>query len=139
MSMVTSSTPATRRAHLLAALVAVLFVGLVGMHHLSTASSDAPRHDAAASSTAAPSAVDHDASDQSRDRPHEGHALSLLHLCLAVLTAIAVIAAVLVAWRTGDIGERRSAKNCWSRPRTAPRAPPASAPARLALLCVLRT
>lgn len=139
--MVTTSTPAARRALLLTALVAVLFVGLVGMHHLSTASLSGARHDAPAASsmeTSSP-AVDHGAPERSRDQPHEDHAMSLLHLCLAVLTAIAVMAAALVAWRTRDVGGRRSARSRSGRPRTSPRAPPPSAPARLALLCVLRT
>lgn len=123
----------------MAALVALLFVGLVGMHHLSTASVNAPGHDVPASLTASPSLVDHAAPVPTHDRPHEDYGASLLHLCLAVLTAVAVLAAVLVAWRTRDTVRRRSARRRPGRTRTIPRAPPQSAPARLALLCVLRT
>jgi hypothetical protein len=139
--MVTATATVARRALLLAALLAVLFIGLVGMHHLSTPTTGAPHHDVAAASSpvAASTTFAHSAPDPAPERPHEEHAPSLLHLCLAVLTSIAAVAAVLVAWRPWDTVVRRASTSHTGRPRTVPRAPPPSAPARLALLCVLRT
>lgn len=122
-----------RRALMLAVVVAGLLVGLVGMHHLPVA----PAPDVAPVSH-----VVEDPSAGSGDPapPHGGgdHESGLLHLCLAVLTAIAVLIAFVVGWRRTAAGSvvRQVAM---SRPRTAPRAPPPTAPARLALLCVLRT
>ncbi|MCX6465169.1 MAG: DUF6153 family protein [Pseudonocardiales bacterium] len=139
--MVTTSTAALRRALLLAGLVAVLFVGLVGMHHMATGSSCAAPHGGSAPSVmvAELPVADDDGAHPCGDRSNEGHTVSLLHLCLAVLTAIAVVAALLLAWMTRIREVRRPAEGRSAPPRTGPRAPPPSAPARLALLCVLRT
>lgn len=61
----------------------------------------------------------------------------LLHLCLAVLTALLAFAAAallaLLAWR----GTRRHASTTGGRPVAGPRAPPPTS-VRLAQLCVLR-
>lgn len=125
---------AVHRALLLAALTAVLLVGLIGMHHVSVLS-DAQPPMSTVSEPAVP--LGHDDGDLTSER-QDDHGTALLHLCLAVLTAFGTVLAVLVAWPA-----RRSV--AWptirrgSRPRTSPRAPPPTAPARLALLCVLRT
>ena len=117
-----------RRALLFAVVVTGLLLGLVGMHHLSTGPVAATHM----SGSAAP------ADPMGPDRPGRGHDDGLLHLCLAVLTAVAVLVASAVAWsrlRPRPAPRRFGASRLW----TAPRAPPPTAPARLALLCVLRT
>ncbi|MDN5750215.1 MAG: DUF6153 family protein [Pseudonocardia sp.] len=123
----------TRRTLLLAGLVTGLLLGLVAMHHLSVAP-EGPVPAAAMSHAAAPAAHD------SPPSPHDGGAYDtgLLHLCLAILTAVAVLVVSTAAWRRqGPLTRARRA--AVSRLWTAPRAPPPTAPARLALLCVLRT
>ncbi len=118
---------------MLAVIVAGLVVGLVGMHHLAVAPSldvapvsHMPEDPPAEVGDAAP--------------PHDGgtHESGLLHLCLAVLTAVAVLIASVVEWRRSS-AEPSVRRVAMPRSRTAPRAPPPTAPARLALLCVLRT
>lgn len=124
-----------RRALMLAVVVTGLLVGLVGMHHLSVAPQDTY-------ATMAPTQMV-DAgmpSDPAAPPPHDGggHDSGLLHLCLAVLTAVAVLIVSAVLWRRPRaVATVRRVGT--SVPRTAPRAPPPTAPARLALLCVLRT
>ncbi len=117
---------------MLAVVVAGLLVGLVGMHHLAVA----PAPDVAPVSHV----VEDPPAGSGDPAPSHGgeHGSGLLHLCLAVLTVIAVLIASVVVWRRTAAGSvvRWVAM---SRPRTAPRAPPPTAPARLALLCVLRT
>jgi hypothetical protein len=116
---------------LLAVVVAGLLVGLVGMHQLAVAP---------AAGAAPVSHVTEGMPVDPGGPPHgdDGHDRGLLHLCLAVLTAAAVLIVAVVLWRRGRPRSvvRRVAR---ARPRTAPRAPPPTAPARLALLCVLRT
>ncbi|MBW0113837.1 DUF6153 family protein [Pseudonocardia abyssalis] len=119
-----------RRAIMLGVLVAGLFVGLVGMHHLSVMTPDSAAISAAAMA----------GSDMEPGPAHSGedHGSASLHLCLAVLTAVAVLLVSAVLWRRP--GPARVAPRAGtSGVRPAPRAPPATAPARLALLCVLRT
>ncbi|GAA2877527.1 hypothetical protein GCM10010472_39100 [Pseudonocardia halophobica] len=72
------------------------------------------------------------------DRPGQHSALhDLLHLCLAVLTAlIAFAAAALLALLVGR-ATRRHASTTGGRPVAGPRAPPPTS-VRLAQLCVLR-
>lgn len=123
-----------RRALLLAVGVTALLVGLVGMHHLSVAAQDT--HAATASTQMTDTGMPSDPAEP----PHDGggHDSGLLHLCLAVLTAVAVLVASAILWRRPRAVAiaRRSSTSVL---RTAPRAPPPTAPARLALLCVLRT
>lgn len=122
-----------RRALLLAAVVLGLFIGLVGMHHLSIGPlSIGPAEATHMSGSAAP------ADPMGPDRPDPGHDNAVAHLCLAILTAVAVLVVSAVSWsRPGPTSPPRrfGATRLW----TAPRAPPPTAPARLALLCVLRT
>lgn len=114
-----------RRALLLAAVVTGLLLGLVGMHHLAAGPAAAHMSTAAADPTGP-------------DRTDPGHDDGLAHLCLAVLTAVAVLVVSAVSWsRPGTAAPARRPGT--SRRWTAPRAPPPTAPARLALLCVLRT
>lgn len=117
-----------RRALLLAVVVTGLLLGLIGMHHLAGGP-------AAATHLSGPVAP---ADPMGPDGPGPGHDTGLLHLCLAILTAVAVLVVSAVAWSrpAPATGPRRFGT---SRLCTAPRAPPPTAPARLALLCVLRT
>lgn len=119
-----------RRAVLLGALVAGLLLGLVGMHHLAMTP-----HSAATSTSAA---MADPGMDPGPAHPGDDHGSALLHLCLAVLTALAVLLVPLVLWRWPGTA-RIAARAGTSGVRPAPRAPPPTAPARLALLCVLRT
>lgn len=143
MMLVTAPTAAWR-AVVGRAVLAVLFTGLVGMHHIAPVADRAPsgvsQHERAVAAPVEPGAgtVAH-VSTPSPPGSHEDHVVSLLHLCLAVLTAIAVLAAVLLVWRARRDHGRSSAPRRAGWPRTAPRAPPPSTSARLALLCVLRT
>ncbi|MFB9386932.1 DUF6153 family protein [Pseudonocardia petroleophila] len=127
--MIRSVAQRGRRAVLLGVLVAGLFVGLVGMHHLSVTPD-----------STGVSAVAMVESDMDPGPAHSGedHESALLHLCLAVLTAVAVVLVSAVLWRRSDFAPvaPRAGR---SGVRPAPRAPPATSPARLALLCVLRT
>lgn len=118
-----------RRAIMLGVLVIGLLAGLVGMHHLSVTPD--------AGSVAATAMSEPDTKPDPA-HPGEQHGSSLLHLCLAVLTAVAVLLASAVLWgRPGRVLSTPRSRT--SSSRTAPRAPPATAPARLALLCVMRT
>lgn len=122
-----------RRALMLAVVVAGLLVGLVGMHHLAVG--PAPDMAPVSHTTEDPLAGSGDPAP-----PHDGrtHEPGLLHLCLAILTAVVVLIASVVEWRrSGPLCSVR--RVAMARPRTAPRAPPPTAPDRLALLCVLRT
>lgn len=137
-------------AFLLAVLVTGLLLGLVGMHHLSVAPLSGAPHSAASPQAASPSdahggpvaAASHPVAAplDGPVPPHEdgGHGSEVLHLCLAVLTALAILVVSTAVWRLPRplTAARRGGV---SRRRTAPRAPPPRAPARLALLCVLRT
>lgn len=127
--MVIRSVVWGRRAFLLAVLVTGLLAGMVGMHHLSVAL-DVPATVAAPMSDPA---MGSDPAHQS-----EEHGTGLLHLCLAVLTAVALLLMSAVLWGRPDTAPVVG-RGGTSNPRTAPRAPPPGAPARLALLCVLRT
>lgn len=124
-----------RRAFLLAVVVSALLFGLVAMHHLSIATGEAPvaapapMHVSDAEPLPAPGGSDHGGS---------GHDDGLLHLCLAILTAVAVLLVATVMWSRPPARSTHPRSGA-SWMRTAPRAPPSTAPARLALLCVLRT
>lgn len=120
-----------RRRLLLAVLVTGLLAGLVGMHHLASDGSSMS-HESAGSDPSMTMPVDGPA----RGGPHDP---ALLHLCLAVLGAVAVAAvATLVLW-WHPVAAPEPAVRPARRVSASPRAPPDSASARLALLCVLRT
>lgn len=146
-----------RRALLLVALLGVLIAGVIGTHHFivlpaagsasGTVSvevvSSAPGHPAAVQPLDVPLAhgwlIEHGVEDRTAwPESHADHETSLLHLCLAVLTTLGVLAALVTAWQ-GCIRTTRVEIRAVGRPDTAPRSPPPTAPVRLALLCVLRT
>ncbi|MCY7341419.1 MAG: DUF6153 family protein [Pseudonocardia sp.] len=121
-----------QRLLLLAMLVAGLLAGLVGTHHMPV---EQPRTSAAmrvgqhGDQTPAPARHDdHNSGDHS----------ALVHLCVAILAAGALIVLTMMMWRM-PVVVLRVAPARTSRARSTPRAPPATAPDRLALLCVLRT
>lgn len=120
---------------MLAVVVIGLLAGLVGMHHLTVAAE--PSTAVTASSPTSDPHVPSDESGSSRDG--EGHDSGLFHLCLAILTVFAVfVASASALWqRQHPVTMAGRAPAFWSG--TTPRAPPPTAPARLALLCVLRT
>lgn len=144
-----------RGAFLLAVVVTGLLLGLVGMHHLSVAPHSgaslpgAPHSAASLPGTSPPDAHGGPAAAASHpaaaplDGPvppddDGGHGSEVLHLCLAVLTALAILVVSTAVWwlpRPLTAARRVGVSRRW----TAPRAPPPTAPARLALLCVLRT
>lgn len=131
---------------MLALLVACLLSGLVAMHHVSAAGTHGtaasmdvpdPVHAAIPGVAALPQLGDPQGGSPTDDRD-DGVDSSLLHLCLAIMTGVVLIIASSPGWR------RIAYRSVWSavrllRPAPAPRAPPPSAPARLALLCVMRT
>lgn len=134
-----------RRALMLAVLVVGLLAGLVAMHHLSAAVSGphgavVPVNGAESAHAAVPDiSVGMQRDDNQGSPPASDHGdTGLLHLCLAILTGVAVVVAAMLEWRIGATSTARPPVGS-IRPVPAPRAPPPSAPARLALLCVLRT
>lgn len=123
-----------RRALLLALAVTGLIVGMVGMHHLA---GTGPGH--AAATAGAPMAAGADHGTAPMPDTSEDHPSALLHLCLAVLTVagMLLLPALLLLRTAGTAPARPMTRLPWSG--RAPRAPPRTAPDRLALLCVLRT
>ncbi|MBW0109201.1 hypothetical protein I4I84_10755 [Pseudonocardia sp. KRD-182] len=143
--MLRSAQGSGRRAVMLAVLVIGLLAGLIAMHHLS-ADVSGPHRTAGPGSdaeSAQASGPDADALMQRDDMPGapvpgDHTDTGLLHLCLAILTGVAIIIATMLEWRRSVTPRPRPPLRA-SRPMPTPRAPPPSAPARLALLCVLRT
>lgn len=131
---------------------AVLVLGMVAMHHIAQ-----PEHDASAThqspvvTTYEPVAVEHgatldvvpaddggDRSAMDEDAPTAAH--GLLHLCLAVLTAAAVLMVagwLLGPWRTWPAERRSWLVKVWRQPPRPPPRPHGSA--LLVSLCVMRT
>lgn len=132
---------------MLAVLVVGLLFGLVVMHHASAAGP----HGATTSMGVQDSAHTAVLGDVTVPRlggssgavdaggGHGGVDSSvLLHLCLAILAGVVLILAGSQRWRRVLDRSTRSRIRV-IRPAPSPTAPPPSAPARLALLCVLRT
>jgi hypothetical protein len=134
---------------MLAALVFGLLAGLIAMHHLFAGVAGPHRtvvsvSEATPAHASAPAADDAMQGDDMAGEPVRAPApadhgdTGLLHLCLAILTGVAIIIVAILEWRRSVTPTARPLLRA-SRPVPAPRAPPPSAPARLALLCVLRT
>lgn len=121
-----------------AAIVLALLAGLVGMHQLPVAG----MHDRAATALPAPASpgvatVAHpETSALHRDHSGDGDHGGLLHLCLAVLTALGLLAAA--AALLGLVRHPVPALRNRTQVRIRPRGPPPPVPRRLAQLCVLR-
>lgn len=127
--MVPACAGSRRRSALPGLVVAgLLLVGLVAMHHVAVG---------AGATSAAP--VPHTAGAPAVPNASPGHDHStLLHLCLAVVAAGAVLlVGALVAWEARQLDPVPAGGPGEVRP--APRAPPPAANRRLAQLCVMRT
>lgn len=131
---------------MLAVLVVGLLCGLVVMHHVFAADSHVAAtsvsvstsvHAAIPGAAGLPQLVDPQGASHGDDRDG-GVDSSLLHLCLAILTGVALVLAMSLGWRRIVYWSARSAVQV-VRPAPTPCAPPPTAPARLALLGVMRT
>ena len=107
-------------------LVCVLFVGVVGMHHLAMSGITPDSH-----MTAAATQGEHEP-----ERPSQSH--DMLNMCLAVLgTVIPLLLLVLLRRDLSPPAERRAHPSAaW--PRAPSRAPPAGGRTLLSAVCVLR-
>lgn len=150
--------PAHGRAVLLVLAVTGMLLGLVGMHQMAAPpmasgpgmaighSAPGPLPGSGVELGPTPPAMGSGAHGAVQNpppgqpsAPSGGHDSALLHMCLAVLIAVAVfgLSVLLVRWWRDHVTATVPAQV--SRAGPAPRAPPPTAPARLALLCVLRT
>lgn len=147
--MLRSAQESRRRAVMLAVLVIGLLAGLIAMHHLSaglsgthqTVVSVSDAGSAHAPTSGADAAMQRDDMQGAPARtpvPTDHSDTGLLHMCLAILIGVVVVIAAMPGWRWSVTPIVRPPLRA-SRPVPASRAPPPSAPARLALLCVLRT
>lgn len=113
------------------ALLCLLFLGVVGMHHVNV-DTEMPAGHAVMSATADPYG------DHTPDDPEPAPAHNMLHLCMAILCA--VVPLLLLAWlllrtmRPDDDGA--ATKPAW--PRAPARPPPLGGRGLLNSLCVLR-
>jgi hypothetical protein len=98
-------------------LLCALVLAVVGMHHVAAAETPHADH-----------AVSHH-----QDEPHEH---DLLHLCLAVLAAVAV---ALTTWFLVQTALPRLAAPPGRSPASPPQRPPPGGRSLLTSLCVLRT
>lgn len=110
-------------------LLCVLFLGVVGMHHVNVSNDMSLAHGAASTSA-------HHAPPSEEPAPQPTH--EMLHLCVAVLCV--VVSLLLLVWlllRTArPIAGRILASSAW--PRAPERPPPRSGRDLLSSLCVLR-
>lgn len=111
-------------------LLCVLFLGVVGMHHVNVTDDMSPAHGSI-------SVSEHGGPHPDEPAPEPAH--EMLHLCVAVLSAVASL--LLLAWLL-SLSTRRSvpvrvrATDVW--PRTPERPPPRGGRDLLDSLCVLR-
>lgn len=125
-----------RRGFLLALMAAGLLAGLVGMHHLSVTVGGSAMSRA---TSVAVMAGDQTPAPAPPSDPYGGdHGSALLHLCLAVLTVVAMVLVPLLPW-CAPVPPTTATVRRSPRAASTSRAPPRPAPSRLALLCVLRT
>ncbi|GLZ27857.1 hypothetical protein Lesp02_00470 [Lentzea sp. NBRC 105346] len=119
----------TRRTVTQWLLLCVLFLGVVGMHHVAMNGDMPPGHGMVAAAHE-PHVPEHD--------PAPPPAHDMLHLCVAVLCAFA--SALLLTWLL--LRSARPLADRWrsssSRPRAPARPPPIGGRALLGSLCVLR-
>ncbi|WP_112225272.1 hypothetical protein [Lentzea atacamensis] len=107
-------------------LVCVLFVGVVGMHHVAMSGAMPATH------VSMPADAHGEHEPESPSQPHD-----MLNMCLAVLSAVVF---VLLAWLLTRVvplaAQRVLATPAW--PRAPGRPPPAGGRALLSAVCVLR-
>lgn len=133
----TSEAPLEGRALLLALAAIALLTGMIGMHHMAVTSGETPP--VLAWGTPATGDDENGSTPSPAPKPHDDHESGLLHLCLAVLTAMAmIIGPIVMRWRMSAVIAPWPATP-QARPAEQPRAPPPSASARLAVLGVSRT
>jgi hypothetical protein len=106
-------------------LVCVLFIGVVGMHHVAMSGAMPATH------VSMP--VDSHGEPESPSQPHD-----MLNMCLAVLSTVMFL--LLLAWLlirvVSPTAQRVLATPAW--PRAPGRSPPLSGRALLSAVCVLR-
>ncbi|WP_439659428.1 hypothetical protein ACSHWB_44815 [Lentzea sp. HUAS TT2] len=110
-------------------MLCVLFLGLVGMHHIATNDDMAPARGSVSASA-------HDAPSSDRPAPQPAHEMS--HMCVAVLCAVVsllLLVGLLLLRTDRQIAERVPA-SAW--PRAPDRPPPRGGRDLLGSLCVLR-
>lgn len=110
-------------------LLCALFLGVVGMHHVTTESSTFSGHSTV-------SAGSHDQPAPDEPAPSPTH--DLLHLCVAILSAVASL--LLLAWLLLRVArllaDRTRPTSAW--PRAPDHPPPVGGRDLLSSLCVLR-
>lgn len=113
------------------ALLCLLLLGVVGMHHVNVGADMPGGH--TAMSTPADAHVDH-----APNEPAPAPAHDMLHLCVAILCAVASLLLLgLSLLRAARLSERRvTATPAW--PRAPRKPPPKNGRALLNSLCVLR-
>jgi hypothetical protein len=120
----------TRRTVTQWLLLCVLFLGVVGMHHVATNGDMASGHD----TTQVTAHHEHSSEEPAPSSPEH----DMPHLCVAVLCA--VVSLLLLTWllvRSTPQGVRGAlGSSAWSRPPDHP--PPVGGRALLSSLCVLR-
>ena len=120
----------TRRTATRWLLLCLLFLGVVGMHHVATSGDMASGHDMTAV------AAHHEHSPEEPAPSSPGH--DMLHLCVAVLCA--VVSLLLLAWllvrSTPRHAGRALGSSSW--PRAPDHPPPVGGRSLLSSVCVLR-
>lgn len=113
------------------ALLCLLFLGVVGMHHVNVDTEMTGGH-AVMSANAEPR------SNHAPDEPEPAPAHDMLHLCMAILCA--VVPLLLLAWLLLRVmrPDENSAAAAPAWPRTPARPPPLGGRGLLNSLCVLR-
>lgn len=129
-------------------LWATLAVAVLGMHHapaLATSTSHAVTAHGAAPAETVPPAADpgccaHATAGQADTEPepteHGGH--DALHLCLAILAAVAGVTVLLFVSTVPIAAALGHTRAAWGADRRGARPPPVPVLRRLAVLCVLR-
>lgn len=111
-------------------LLCVLFLGVIGMHHVATSGDMSSGHDMA------PVTAHHQHPSEEPAPSSPGH--DMLHLCVAVLCAVASL--LLLAWLLVRSTPRKTARtpgaSAW--PRAPGHPPPVGGRALLSSVCVLR-
>ena len=121
----------TRRTAAQWALLCLLFLGVVGMHHVNVGA-DLPAGHATMSAVADPY------SDHAPEEPAPTPTHDMLHLCMAIICAIttALLLGLLLLRVTDSLRDRTAARATW--PRAPDRPPPRCGRGMLNSLCVLR-
>ncbi|WP_211768642.1 DUF6153 family protein [Kutzneria sp. CA-103260] len=131
--MVSSARPAALRWALLAALV----FGLLCMHSLVAHDPGHPSHESVTMAGASAQGMPVADSPCCPDHDSSGHGHDMMHLCLAVLVAVAGLAIGWLLWRRGRTAAERGGRQTMTA-RFGRGPPPLCVDDVLASLCVLR-